>query len=85
MMYPQLIDTRSFSKIHAMAGIRVGYAIAQPKTLGAIKEYHSASGMSVTSMAAANASLLDIDNIEKNRALNREVRRMAIDAFERAG
>jgi histidinol-phosphate aminotransferase len=85
MKYPQLIVTRSFSKIHAMAGIRVGYAIAQPKTLGAIREYHSASGMSVTSMAAANASLLDIGNVEKNRALNREVRKMAVDAFEQAG
>jgi len=83
--YPTLIVARTFSKIHAMAGMRVGYAIAQPKTLEAIKEYHSASGMSVMSLSAANASLLDIDNMEKNRSLNREVRKMTIEAFEKSG
>jgi histidinol-phosphate aminotransferase len=85
MKYPQLIVARTFSKIHAMAGVRVGYAIANPKTLEAIKEYHSASGMSVMSLAAANASLLDIDNMERNRALNREVRKMTVAAFETSG
>ena len=83
--YPQLIVARTFSKIHAMAGVRVGYAIAQPKVLEAIKEYHSASGMSVMSLAAANASLLDLDNMEKNRSLNREVRKLTVAAFEKAG
>ncbi len=85
MKYPQLIVARTFSKIHAMAGVRVGYAIAQPKTLETIKEYHSNSGMSVMSLAAANASLLDVENMEKNRAMAREVRRMTVAAFETSG
>lgn len=83
--YPKLLVARTMSKIHAMAGMRVGYAIAQPKTLTEIKEYHSASGLSVMSLLAAVASLTDTSNIEHKRALNREVRAFTVDAFERAG
>lgn len=83
--YPQVIVARTFSKIHAMAGMRAGYAIAQPKTLELMREYHSASGMSVMTMAAATASLQDVDNMDRNRTLNRDVRKKTIAAFENAG
>jgi histidinol-phosphate aminotransferase len=85
MKYPQVIVARTFSKIHAMAGIRAGYALAQPKTIALMRAYHSNSGMSVMTMAAANASLLDTDNMEKNRSANRAVRTMTVDAFTTAG
>ena len=60
--YPQVIIARTFSKIHGMAGMRVGYAIAQPKTIEALREHHSSSGMSVMSLSAATASLKDTDH-----------------------
>ena len=84
MRYPQVIVARTFSKIHAMAGMRAGYAIAQPKTIALMRSYHSNSGMSVMTMAAATASLLDTANLEKNRSLNRDARKMTVDAFTSA-
>ncbi len=83
--YPQVIIARTFSKIHGMAGMRVGYAIAQPETLGKMQAAHSSSGMSVMSLAAATASLRDAAHIEQQIALNREVRQMTVDAFTAAG
>ena len=83
--YPNLIIARTFSKIHGMAGMRVGYAIAQEKTLAAMRENMSASGLSSMSVAAATASLADTAGLEKNRALNREVRRLTTDTFVKAG
>jgi histidinol-phosphate aminotransferase len=83
--YPQVIVARTMSKIHGMAGMRVGYAIAQPKTLTEIREFHSASGMSSMSLAAAAASLKDVDNMEKNKVMNRQVRKFTTDAFVNAG
>jgi histidinol-phosphate aminotransferase len=83
--YPQVIVARTFSKIHGMAGMRVGYAIAQPKTLEALRLHHSSSGMSVMSLAAATASLKDTEHLAKQVALNREVRQMTVDAFTSAG
>ena len=85
MQHPQVIVARTFSKIHAMAGMRAGYAIAQPKTIALMRTYHSNSGMSVMTMAAATASLLDTANLEKNRAANRAVRTMTVEAFTSAG
>ena len=83
--YPQVIIARTFSKIHGMAGMRVGYAIAQPKTIEKLREHHSASGMSVMSLSAAAASLKDTDHLEKQVSLNREVRQVTMDAFKKAG
>ncbi|MEQ1757389.1 MAG: aminotransferase class I/II-fold pyridoxal phosphate-dependent enzyme [Vicinamibacterales bacterium] len=83
--YPQVIVARTLSKIHGMAGMRVGYALAQPKTLAEIREFHSGSGLSSMSLAAANASLKDTANMEKNRTMNRAVRAFTAEAFTRAG
>ena len=83
--YPQVIIARTMSKIHGMAGMRVGYALAQPKTLELMRKHHSSSGMSVMSLSAAAASLLDTTNMEKNIADNRAVRAMTVDAFRQAG
>ena len=67
-----VVIARTFSKIHGMAGMRVGYAIAQEKTLAAMREHHSASGISVMSLAAAAASLADTAAMQKNQLLNRQ-------------
>jgi len=83
--HPQVIVIRTMSKAHGMAGMRVGYAIAQPKTLAEIREYHSGSGLSSMSLAAATASLKDVANIAKQQELNRKVRSYTTDAFTAAG
>lgn len=83
--YPQVIIARTMSKIHGMAGMRVGYALAQPKTLEMMRKHHSSSGMSVMSLSAATASLVDTTNMEKNIADNKAVRAMTVDAFRTAG
>jgi histidinol-phosphate aminotransferase len=83
--HPSLVIARTFSKIHGMAGMRVGYAIAQEKTLTAMREQHSASGISVMSFAAAAASLLDTAAMQRNQLLNRQTRAVMVAAFEKAG
>jgi histidinol-phosphate aminotransferase len=83
--YPQVIIARTMSKIHGMAGMRVGYALAQPKTLELMRRHHSSSGMSVMSLSAAAASLLDTANMEKNIADNRAARASTVAAFRDAG
>lgn len=85
MKHPQVIMARTMSKIHGMAGMRVGYAIAQARTLTEIREFHSGSGLSSMSLAAATASLKDLENMEKNRTMNRAVRKFTTDAFTKAG
>lgn len=82
---PNVIVVRTFSKIHGMAGMRVGYAIAQPATLEQMRRVHSSSGLSVMSLAAATASLLDTAHLERQAALNRQVRASMMQAFTSHG
>jgi histidinol-phosphate aminotransferase len=83
--HPNLIVARTFSKIYGMAGMRVGYGVAQEAALRTLRECHSASGMSVMSVKAGIAALKDGAAVSRNQALNREVRAFTMRAFEQAG
>ncbi|HEY6211049.1 MAG TPA: aminotransferase class I/II-fold pyridoxal phosphate-dependent enzyme [Vicinamibacterales bacterium] len=66
MKYPRVIVTRTFSKVHGMAGLRVGYAIGHPETLRKI-EAHQTGDMNLVSAAAAAASIRDTAHVAKQR------------------
>lgn len=53
-----VIIGRSFSKMHALAGARIGYAVAAPETVEAMGRYRMSS-LNFLGVAAARASLLD--------------------------
>lgn len=55
-----VIVARTFSKIHAMAGLRIGYMVALPETIELITSMvRSNMGLCVTSIMGAMASLKD--------------------------
>src|SRR4051795_9875382 len=51
--YPNLIVTRTFSKIYGMAGLRCGYAIAQPKTIENLQNHGQWDSVNVFAAEAA--------------------------------
>ena len=69
---PGVIVTRTFSKIHGMAGLRIGYAVGQPATVRRLRPWLGGMTMSVLSAAAARASLADRAHIARQRVLNAE-------------
>lgn len=81
-----VIVARTFSKVHGMAGIRVGYVVAQEETLNQIQAITRA-GMGITypSIMAATASLDDVDFQTKSRKLNAEARTYVCDELEKMG
>ncbi len=81
----RIIVSRTFSKIHGMAGLRVGYAIAHPDTQNILRRNLPSGNISVTSLAAANASMNDPENMKKQKQLNRDTRAVTRRAFEKAG
>lgn len=83
--YRQVIVTRTFSKIHGLAGMRVAYAIAHPETLDEFRPRHSRSSLSALSMAAAEASLNDQQHLTEIKQLNRGVRAGMVTGFTEAG
>ncbi len=83
--HPQVIVARTFSKIYGMAGMRVGYAVAQPATLDRLRTRHSLSGLSVMSLSAATAAVRDTAWVQEQVALNRATRKFTTEAFTNAG
>ena len=70
-----VIVSRTFSKIHGMAGLRVGYIVALPSTIEKITEMSRPNmGMNITSILAAHASLNDINFQKMSRKKNTECR-----------
>jgi histidinol-phosphate aminotransferase len=67
-MRPNVIVTRSFSKSHALAGIRFGYAIADPALVRELVKVKDSYNCDVLSLAAAAAALEDADYQHSTRA-----------------
>lgn len=57
--YPNLVVVRTLSKAHALAGIRVGYALAHPKVIDLLDRVRDSYNVSRLSQAAAVAALGD--------------------------
>jgi histidinol-phosphate aminotransferase len=85
----RVVVTRTFSKLFGMAGLRVGYAIAHPETLAALRTSGAGGvmtgGLSSASLAAAGAALADASHVATERARNAAVHRYTRQAFEAAG
>jgi histidinol-phosphate aminotransferase len=60
-----VIVARTFSKLHGFAGLRVGYAMAQPKMIETLSQYtNGAMSISATSLMGAIASYNDKEFLE---------------------
>jgi histidinol-phosphate aminotransferase len=59
--YPNLLIARTLSKAHALAGIRVGYALGHPDVIGMLDRVRDSYNVNRLSQAAAIAALEDID------------------------
>jgi histidinol-phosphate aminotransferase len=79
-----VIVTRTFSKLHGMAGMRVGYAIAPPDIIKRLEQFR-VTQMSFPGVLAATASLQDTEFLEFSRARIRECLDVTSAVFEELG
>jgi histidinol-phosphate aminotransferase len=81
-----VIIARTFSKIHGMAGLRIGYIVAQPKTLEKIDSMVRGNmGMCITSVMGAIASMEDLAFQERSRKLTAEGREYVCGELKKLG
>lgn len=81
-----IILARTFSKIHGFAGLRLGYAMAQPATLKILREYTNAEfAISITTLMAGIASYNDLDWQNHCRAENAKARAYTTKALTDMG
>lgn len=69
-----VIVLRTFSKAYALAGLRVGYAVARPDLLRAIWKVRESFCTNAIAQAAAIAALADHEHLARGLAHNRAAR-----------
>jgi histidinol-phosphate aminotransferase len=80
--YPNLIVSRTFSKAYGLAGLRVGFAIAQPVVTDLMNRVRQPFNVNSLAQAAAIAALTDKAFLEKGAQNNREGYRQLTAAFD---
>ncbi|MEY4004732.1 MAG: histidinol-phosphate transaminase [Verrucomicrobiota bacterium] len=66
--HPRLVITRTLSKAYALAGIRVGYALADPAVIGVLDRLRDSYNVNRLSQAAALAAIGDEEHLRGNVA-----------------
>ena len=73
---PNLIVSKTFSKIYGLAGLRIGYIVAHPDVLKKVGKYGDTISPSQTALAAAKASLGDEEFMKMTREKNAVARKI---------
>ena len=77
-----VIVSRTFSKIYGLAGLRIGYLVAHPDLIKRVAKYAGDFPVSQTAIAAAQASLGDIEFMKLVRTKNAEARAVLTNYLE---
>lgn len=67
-----LLLMRTFSKIYGLAGLRLGYGIANPELISAMEKIRQPFNINSIIQAGALAALDDSEHLERTKANNRE-------------
>jgi histidinol-phosphate aminotransferase len=83
--FPRVFITRSFSKAHALAGMRIGYALGHEDTIDAIRSAWGMGDVNMLGAVAALVALKDKEHLEWERRENNRVKEYVVGAFRQMG
>ncbi len=83
--YPRLVVVRTASKAYALAGLRVGFAIARRETLARIEPYRPPGSVSTVSVSIATEILAERDVLAANLARVETERARLAEGLRAAG
>jgi histidinol-phosphate aminotransferase len=83
--YRNLVVTRTFSKAHALAGLRVGYAVAHAGLVAVMERVRESFNVNSVGLAAAQAVLGDEEHLRWSLARNAEQRALLAAALRERG
>ena len=83
--YPNVIVSRTLSKAHGMAGMRLGYAVGQKEAIAKLGRWTMPYNGNALVVAAGVASIEDEAQIDRERRRNTDVRKFTTDFFRNNG
>jgi len=82
---PNVILTRTFSKIYGLAGLRIGYGIADPEVIGYMERIREPFNTNLLAQAAAEAALDDKTFLNKTLKHVAREKEFLYSAFKKMG
>jgi histidinol-phosphate aminotransferase len=79
---PNVVVSRTFSKIYGMAGLRLGYGLAHPDTARRLGLYRASDNGNAAALAAGLASLEDDGLVSRSRASNESAKRIVLSCLD---
>lgn len=83
--YPNLLVSRTFSKAYGLAGLRVGFGIAQPLITDMLNRIRQPFNVNSLAQAAAVAALNDAEFLQKSAQVNADGYLQLTQAFDALG
>ncbi|AMP06905.1 histidinol-phosphate transaminase [Collimonas pratensis] len=80
--YPNLLVSRTMSKAYGLAGLRIGFGIAQPAITDLLNRIRQPFNVNSLAQAAAVAALNDTEFLQRSAQLNREGYRQLTQTFD---
>lgn len=81
-LYPNLLITRTFSKIYGLAGLRLGYAISSHEIADILNRARLPFNVNSIAIAAGEAAILDQTHVKQTIAMNNEGMAQIIAGFK---
>lgn len=83
--FPNLVITRTFSKAHGLAGLRIGYGVSHRDLADLMNRVRQPFNVNSVALLAAEVALKDESHIEKSVRLNQTGMQQLTDAFDSMG
>ena len=83
--HPNLVVTRTFSKAHGLAGLRVGYAVSSPAVAELLNRVRQPFNVNSLALAAAEAALRDEEHIRRSVEVNDHGLRQLLHGLDQLG
>ena len=80
LAYPQVVVTRTFSKIFGLAGLRIGYALAHPEVIAMLNRVRQPFNVNTLAQQAAVAAVGDEEHVMRSRTANTEGMQRLLEA-----
>jgi histidinol-phosphate aminotransferase len=83
--HPNLVITRTFSKIYGLAGVRLGYALAHPSIIELLHRVQLPFTVNLVALTAGHAALDDEEFIRKSLESTKEGMKQMRHGFDKLG
>lgn len=83
--YPNLVITRTFSKVYGLASLRVGYSVSHADIADLMNRIRQPFNVNAMSLAAAEAALSDQEYVQRSVDLNNRGMGQLVHGFNQLG